>query len=213
MLSYLADAAWLTGHRDAAALVAELLEPHAGLLVYVPGIACYGSADRYLGRVAEVLGRRSAARSHLEEALSVDRRTGWDVWIAHSSLALGQHLWRMGSSAERARAERIVADAATIANALGMATLAQRCAAARASAPGGAMGPVAAAVIDDRGLTPKEHEVLALLALGRSNRQIGLELHSSMHTVANHVRAILAKTGCANRTEAAGWAHDRGLAR
>ena len=63
----------------------------------------------------------------------------------------------------------------------------------------------------DVALTAKELEVLALVARGRSNRQTGIELHSSMHTVANHVRAILAKTGCANRTEAAAWAHARGL--
>jgi len=56
-------------------------------------------------------------------------------------------------------------------------------------------------------LTKREREVLRLLSQGRSNRQIGDELHASPHTIANHVRAILAKTGAANRTEAAGWAH------
>ena len=54
-------------------------------------------------------------------------------------------------------------------------------------------------------LTRHEREVLALVAQGRSNRQIGEALHASQHTVANHVRAILAKTGSANRTEAAAW--------
>ena len=48
--------------------------------------------------------------------------------------------------------------------------------------------------------------MLGLVARGLSNRQIGLELFISEHTAANHVRSILRKTGCANRTEAASYA-------
>jgi DNA-binding NarL/FixJ family response regulator len=44
-----------------------------------------------------------------------------------------------------------------------------------------------------------------------SNREIGRELHISGHTVANHVRSILRKTGATNRTEAAGYAHRHAL--
>jgi DNA-binding NarL/FixJ family response regulator len=46
-----------------------------------------------------------------------------------------------------------------------------------------------------------------------SNREIGTELVVSEHTAANHVRSILRKTGCANRTEAASYAYQRGLTR
>ena len=46
---------------------------------------------------------------------------------------------------------------------------------------------------------------------GLSNREIGSELFISEHTAANHVRSILRKTGCANRTEAASYAHRHGL--
>ena len=46
-----------------------------------------------------------------------------------------------------------------------------------------------------------------------SNRDIGGELYISEHTAANHIRSILRKTGCANRTEAAAYAHTRGLVR
>ena len=54
-------------------------------------------------------------------------------------------------------------------------------------------------------------EVLRLMALGRSNRDIGHGLHISQHTAANHIRSILMKTGCANRTEAAAWARHHEL--
>jgi DNA-binding NarL/FixJ family response regulator len=53
--------------------------------------------------------------------------------------------------------------------------------------------------------------VLRLVVDGLSNREIGERLHISQHTAANHVRSILLKAGCANRTEAASWALRRGL--
>ena len=61
------------------------------------------------------------------------------------------------------------------------------------------------------GLTPREVEILRRVAQGMSNRDIGRSLHISEHTAANHIRSILRKTGCANRTEAASYAHTRGL--
>lgn len=56
------------------------------------------------------------------------------------------------------------------------------------------------------GLSPREVEVLRLVAAGSSNRQIGAALFISPNTAANHIRAILQKTGCANRAEAAAYA-------
>jgi len=49
------------------------------------------------------------------------------------------------------------------------------------------------------------------VAAGLSNREIGGELYISEHTVANHVRSILRKTGAGNRTEAAGYAFRHAL--
>ena len=64
------------------------------------------------------------------------------------------------------------------------------------------------------GLTPREvknGEVLRLIASGRSNQEIASELVISFNTVTNHVKNILGKTGCANRTEAAAYAIPKGL--
>jgi len=60
-------------------------------------------------------------------------------------------------------------------------------------------------------LTPRELEVLALVAQGRSNRDIGRQLYISGKTVSVHVSAILAKLGATGRTEAVALASRVGL--
>ena len=61
------------------------------------------------------------------------------------------------------------------------------------------------------GLTPREEEVLALVAAGRTNRQIAETLFIAEKTAALHVSHILAKLGVAGRVEAAAVAHRLGL--
>lgn len=60
-------------------------------------------------------------------------------------------------------------------------------------------------------LTPRETEVLRLLAVGRTNRQVGAELYISEKTASVHVSNILAKLGANGRTEAVAIAAQRGL--
>jgi DNA-binding CsgD family transcriptional regulator len=61
------------------------------------------------------------------------------------------------------------------------------------------------------GLTQRETEVLALVAEGRTNRQIGQALFITEKTASLHVSHILAKLGVAGRGEAAAIAHRLGL--
>ena len=74
------------------------------------------------------------------------------------------------------------------------------------------LGTVTAGAGLPDGLSPREVQILGLVAQGLSNREIGRTLTISEHTAANHVRSILRKTGCANRTEAASYAHRHRLA-
>ncbi|MFE1016097.1 ATP-binding protein [Streptomyces sp. NPDC058794] len=60
-------------------------------------------------------------------------------------------------------------------------------------------------------LTARERDVLRLLALGRSNRQIGEELFITAKTASVHVSNILAKLEAASRTEAVAVAYRQGL--
>ena len=62
------------------------------------------------------------------------------------------------------------------------------------------------------GLTPREREVLALVASGATNREIGERLHMAEKTASVHVSRILAKLNVRSRTEAAAVAHRQGLA-
>jgi DNA-binding NarL/FixJ family response regulator len=61
-------------------------------------------------------------------------------------------------------------------------------------------------------LTPREREVLVLVAEGASNRQIAQRLVVSERTARTHVSAILTKLGLVSRTQAALWAVHEGLA-
>jgi DNA-binding NarL/FixJ family response regulator len=74
-----------------------------------------------------------------------------------------------------------------------------------------AAGAVAARPAEPFGLTPREREVLALLAEGRTNPQIAADLFISVKTVGIHVSNILAKLGVTSRVEAAAVAHRGGL--
>jgi DNA-binding CsgD family transcriptional regulator len=58
------------------------------------------------------------------------------------------------------------------------------------------------------GLTPREYEVLTLVADGRSNREIGAALFISDRTVARHLTNIYNKIGVTSRTKAARYAID-----
>ena len=55
-------------------------------------------------------------------------------------------------------------------------------------------------------LTPREHEIVLLIAQGLSNRKIADELVISPATAARHVANILAKLGFTSRTQVASWA-------
>jgi DNA-binding CsgD family transcriptional regulator/tetratricopeptide (TPR) repeat protein len=190
-IAYLADAATVLHDPALAAMLYPVLLPQAGANVMIGhGVAVLGSADRYLGMLAAVLGDREAADGHFAAALEHNRRMGARTWVAHT---LAEHGLARGDVA-------MLDEAARMATHLGLRRVLGR------------IGTERAAAEPPDGLSPREVTILQLVSEGRSNRDIGKELVISEHTAANHVRSILRKTGCANRTEAAAYAHRRGLA-
>jgi DNA-binding NarL/FixJ family response regulator len=59
-------------------------------------------------------------------------------------------------------------------------------------------------------LTSREEEVLACVALGRTNAEISDELHISLSTVKSHIASLLTKLGSRNRVEIVMWAYETG---
>lgn len=62
-------------------------------------------------------------------------------------------------------------------------------------------------------LTNREHEILMLIAQGKSNQEIADELFITLKTVKTHVSNILAKLDVDDRTQAAIYAFQHGLAK
>ncbi len=65
---------------------------------------------------------------------------------------------------------------------------------------------------DSGELTPREADVLRLIALGQSNREIARTLFVSEATVKTHVNRIFAKTGSRDRAQAIRYAYSHGYA-
>ena len=65
--------------------------------------------------------------------------------------------------------------------------------------------------MNDNGLSAREVEVLRLVALGSSNKRVGLTLHVTEDTVKAHMKAILNKLGASDRTHAVTLALRRGI--
>jgi DNA-binding CsgD family transcriptional regulator len=84
----------------------------------------------------------------------------------------------------------------------------QRLLSAAVRAP--AAAPAGPSAADD--LTPREAEVLRLIAAGKSNREIARSLFVSEATVKTHVNRIFAKTGSRDRGQAVHYAYTRGYA-
>jgi DNA-binding NarL/FixJ family response regulator len=130
-------------------------------------------------------------------------------WRAQTQVRLGSALAALGE--RQAAVERLV-DAYRTARKLGAQPLAMQATEELAS-----LGePVERrlgqwVVVEHGGLSRRELEVLRLMALGKSNRDISDDLVITLRTVVHHVTSILNKTGAANRTEAAAYAARHGL--
>lgn len=200
-LTYLTDATAALGDEAMAALLYPAFAPHAGTNVMIGHmVACYGAADRYLGMLAGTLGEWEQAEHYFERALVLNRQMGATTWVAHSAYEYGRMLLRRGT--DRERAGELLGEAGRLVEQTGMEALR-----ARLRALGAASLPAA----PPDGLSHREVQILGLVAQGLSNREIGASLFISEHTAANHIRSILRKTSCANRTEAASYAHRHGL--
>lgn len=203
-LTLVSDACAALGETGIAAEVYAELEPYRGTNVQIGHlVACFGSADRYLGMLATTLGEWDRAEDHFQAAFELNERIGANTWLAHTRLENARMLLARGGAADRRLAAKLLGETVATAEAFGLTNILVKVAALGTAVDSSRALP--------DGLSARELEILGLVARGLSNREIGARVFISEHTAANHVRSILRKTGCANRTEAGAYAHRRGL--
>jgi len=153
--------------------------------------------------VAELEDTEAAWRlAHLRS-----RNPGVPAHLApYAGLRLARHL---AGRHERSEVKSVLAEATTRAQAIGAGLLVHRLATLTQQLGLNPAGGEDARPFRD--LTPRELEVLHLIAEGRSNGEIGTTLYISTKTASVHVSNILAKLGVSGRGEAAALAHRHGL--
>jgi DNA-binding CsgD family transcriptional regulator len=194
----------------AAAIAPNPLVPDATTILTTPAVIALWEAER------------SRLDGHPDPAQWQQATTAWLALRRPYPAAYAQ--WRqaealLASKAPRTQAEEPLRAAHAVAVRLGAAPLRHelellaqrgRMRLEAATQPSPAPAP-ASSVPASLGLTAREAEALALLAAGRTNRQIGQELFITPKTASLHVSRILAKLGVASRGEAAAVAHRLGL--
>jgi DNA-binding CsgD family transcriptional regulator/tetratricopeptide (TPR) repeat protein len=199
-----AEAAWLEGRRDA---VGPALEPALGFPMR--------RGDPYAVAIAYW-----ARRAELEVEIPADVDDPYALEVAGDWAAASERWTAIGCPYEAALALSEADDHATLQRALAeLQALGARPAAAivaRRLRERGARslrrGQRAATRANPANLTPREVEVLALVALGLHNSEIAGRLFLAEKTVGHHVSAILRKLGVSNRVQAVTEARRLGIA-
>ncbi len=164
-----------------------------------------------IGEMAVLDGDEGAAAEHFSRAVELHRTLAVPFERAQIELRAGVVLAAAG---EREQGLERLCDAYRTASKLGARPLAS--AAAREVAELGEsvaqrLGGRAATKADGVQLTRRELEVLRLVSIGRTNREIAQELFISQRTVDMHVRNLLGKLDCRSRVEASHRAGELGL--
>jgi predicted ATPase/DNA-binding CsgD family transcriptional regulator/transcriptional regulator with XRE-family HTH domain len=222
-LMNLGDVAVLRGDvEDADRLAAESLERFRSL----GDKRGMGFSTNNLGEVARARGQHDRAAAHFAAALDLFREVGDQRDIALALLNLGRERIALGEMGlgrgllvESLELARAIGDRTRVEEAQGALALAggppairARPRASQRERPGSA-GAVAGggSVVAGPPLTGRERDVLAELAAGRSNKEIGVALGIGTSTVERHVGNAYRKLGLASRVDAAAWAIRHGL--
>lgn len=166
------------------------------------------STQRLMGLLCRTAGRTDEALGHFQRSADFCRRAGYRPELAWSCYDYADALIARASPDDLSLARALLDEARRLTTSLGMDYLTDRIAALQQrleSRPARARYP--------DGLSAREVEVLRLLAEGKTNKEIAKALVVTSHTVGHHLRHIFSKTNAANRTEAAVYAHRKGLAK
>ena len=124
-IAYLADTCAAVRAREHAGTLYDLLAPYGDRTVIAGWAAtCAGSASRQLGRLAAMLGRRSDAAVHFEQAMKMNRGMGAQPWLVRTQLQYAQALLQEPEAGDLRRAVRMLRHALATAEELGLHQLA-----------------------------------------------------------------------------------------
>jgi non-specific serine/threonine protein kinase len=169
-------------------------------LGFVQGLAEFAALAAAEGRPASALrlaGATAAVTQQTGIPIQHTERVRYERWLATARQALGEEV------AAEALAE---GSQMRLEQAIAYALAPYEPAAATDSAPAVPQHYKASG-----NLTPREREVAALVARGRSNRQIGESLVITERTVAAHIEHILNKLDFVSRTQIGVWAAEHGM--
>ena len=190
------------GDRAGAHVCAEALTRIASTTGHPYALAALAHA---IGETALLEGDVDTAAEQLSRAVEIHR--GLDVPFERAQVELRAGV-ALAAAGEREPALERLRDAYRTARKLGARPLA-----AEAAREVAALGESVQPPRERRaaGLTRRELEVVRLIAVGRTNRDVAQELFLSPRTVDMHVRNILRKLDCHSRVEAAHRADELGL--
>jgi len=182
------------------------------------GIASRTGRPEALAALAHAIGETALANGDAETAAeqlrqAVELHRGMDVPYERTEVEIRAGVI-LAAASERDEALERLGDAYRSAKKLGARPLAAEAArevAALGESVARRLGSRAAADADGAGLSRRELEVVRLVAVGRTNREIAQELFLSPRTVEMHVRNILRKLDCRSRGAAAHRAGELGL--
>jgi DNA-binding CsgD family transcriptional regulator len=207
-LALVSSACASVGATGQAEMFYRLLLPHNCTVVTVESASvCLGSTSRYLGMLATTLGRFADAERHFDDSDAMNTRLGARPLLAHTKVDRARlHLARHARG-DAARARELLQEAAEAFDALEIAYHAgkawelleslQQATPARPVHPGD--------------LSAREVEVLRLIAMAMSRKEIADQLVLSVRTVERHIANIYLKTGTHGRVAAAAYAQSHGL--
>jgi DNA-binding CsgD family transcriptional regulator len=185
------------GDPDGAAACYDALAPFAAECIAggAGSIGCSGSVSLVLARLAALLGRGEAADRHFADAAAANRRIGVVPYLGETLF----HWAEFRAPHDPGGARPLAEEAHGIATRLGMDRVARECAALLERIRQSTAPPPSSP------LTRREREVAALVAEGRSNREIAEHFVLSERTVETHVSRILTKLDLTSRTQLAAW--------
>jgi class 3 adenylate cyclase/tetratricopeptide (TPR) repeat protein len=126
-LSYLADVCIFLGDTTRAAILYNMLLPYEAINILIgSGSACYGSASRYLGALATIMGRWDRAERHFEAALAMNEAMDARPWLAHTQYQYAAMLLSRDQPQDSDKAAVLLKNALVTARELGMGALERR---------------------------------------------------------------------------------------